>query len=455
MSELRYLYAWGPDADDVPSRSLAPLAELPRLEHLELKFTPVNELPAKGFDALRRLDLQGCGLPAAQQRAFRVAHPACAVAGEVDAQQLQQLLATADRLVLRSGGTCHRNEAREKVLFETAAADELAKVLPLLRVAEDGGSFHCMCCGNPTLVFFAAGKEIASIGVHHGLSIRWSQGPWNGDAMLLNGDDLAQWVAAHGDDGPLQERRAAKARAEAGPRRARLRAAVVGATVGDGADLDALGTTWLQSAASAVATDGGVTQLRLLGCHEGAWDAPDDFDQALLAAAAASLAGTSGWDVVIAACRADEHAALGLAAVWVADEGERLPAERRAEALPIAALAALRSPQPWNRARMLQRLRDDPCDAARDGLIAALDGKFVPRSVRDEELIAPGGMRVIHPSDQVLDGSGASNAALAAACLAARNQVASLPRIRDLARNAAAADAELLRNAIARLEAIK
>jgi hypothetical protein len=78
MTELRRVYCWGPDADDVQPRSLAPLAGLPHLEHLELLFTPIAELPATGFDSLRVLYLQDCGLPAAQQRAFRKAHPTCA-----------------------------------------------------------------------------------------------------------------------------------------------------------------------------------------------------------------------------------------------------------------------------------------------------------------------------------------------------------------------------------------
>ncbi|HZN40360.1 MAG TPA: hypothetical protein VFD82_16255 [Planctomycetota bacterium] len=457
MTELRRVYCWGPDADDVPPRSLAPLAGLPRLEHIELMFTPIGELPATGFDRLRTLYLQGCGVPAAQQRAFRKAHPECAIDGEVDDEQLQTLLATADRLVLRTRGTCHRDEASEKVLFDTTAPDDIAKVLPLLHVVEDGSDFHCMCCGSPTLMFFKAGKEIASIGVHHGASIRWADGLWSSDALLTReaAEGLVQWLSDHGDDRPMFERRRSQARREAGPRRARLRAAVFGAKVADDADLDALREEWLKQAAAAAATDGGFTQLRLLGCHEGAWDAPDEFDQALLAGAVESLKGDTAWNGVHARCRADERAALGLAAVWVTREGEQLAPARRAEALPIIAPAALRSPQPWNRARMLQQLRDDPSEAACDVLIAALDGRFAPRQVRDEELIAPGGMVMVHPGDPVLDARKASTQALAALCLAARKHTASLQRIQELAKNATPRDAEILRQAAEQLQAAK
>jgi hypothetical protein len=123
--------------------------------------------------------------------------------------------------------------------------------------------------------------------------------------------------------------------------------------------------------------------------------------------------------------------------------------------LPIVAPAALCSPQPWNRARMLQRLRDDASDDASDVLIAALDGRFAPRQVEADELVAPGGMRVIHPDDPVLAAEGAPTPVLAALCLAHRKHLASLPRIRELANSASARDARLLRKAIEQLEAAK
>jgi hypothetical protein len=342
------------------------------------------------------------------------------------------------------------------VLFETAAADEIAKVLPLLRVVDDYGSFYCMCDGGPTLMLFAAGKEIASISVHHGHSIQWSGG-WNSHGQLTReaAEGLVQWLADHGDIYNLLERRRSQARAEAIHGRARLRASVFGAKVADGADLEELRKAWLEQAAAAAATDGGFTQLRLLGCHEGAWNAPDEFDQTLLEATLASLTSTSAWNALLARCRADERAALGLAAVLVAREGPELPRERRAEAMPILAPAALRSPQPWNRARMLQLLRDDTSDAARDVLVAALEGTFAPRYARYEELISPGGMVVVHPSDPVLDASKASTQALAAFCLAARKHTASLARIQELAKSAAPRDAEILKQAAEQLQAAK
>lgn len=108
-------------------------------------------------------------------------------------------------------------------------------------------------------------------------------------------------------------------------------------------------------------------RLRLLGCHEGAWNRADTFDRALLQLAAERGFDATEWPPVLDAARKEERVAVGLAAVFVHDEaGRRLTAEQRVEALPIVARAALRHPQPWNRARMLQRLRDDAGQAATD-----------------------------------------------------------------------------------------
>ncbi|MBL8756420.1 MAG: hypothetical protein JNK15_24210, partial [Planctomycetes bacterium] len=454
-TELRSLYAWGPGSDESGPRSLVPLAGLPRLERLTLLFTPIGELPANGFPSLRVLYLQGCGLPAAQQRAFRKAHPECKVDGAVDGEQLQATLAIADRVVLRTGGTCHRVVARERVLFETGDAAEIARLLPLLQVVEDGEGFHCGCCGGPTLVFSAAGREVASLGVHHGVALRWAEGPWNSDAALTReaAAGLEQWLVDHGDVATRRERDAARARAEAEERRASLRAAVFGEAVAPRADREELAADWLRRAAAC--KDDGLTQLRLLGCHEGAWDQQDEFDQALVTAATETLMATGDWSAVLAGGKADARCALGLAAVLVEQPVDPAAAERMAAAFVVAVPAALRSPQPWNRARMLQWLRDDPSPASLEWLLAALDGQFEPRQVQPVELVAPGGMVRIHPSDPVLDAAGSSTPVLAAMCLAVRRHVAALPRLRALLLAASPRDAKRLQAAIAQLEAVK
>jgi len=130
---------------------------------------------------------------------------------------------------------------------------------------------------------------------------------------------------------------------------------------------------------------------------------------------------------------------------------------KAALSLALLASAAIGPAQPAavEPARMLQRLRDDARDAACDVLIAALDGAFAARHVSDEELIAPDHKQVVHPADPVLSGSHLSTPTLAAACLAARKYTAALPRIRELAKNAAESDAELLRVAIAQLERVQ
>lgn len=184
---------------------------------MEVLFTPIADLPAEGFPRLRSLASQDCGLRAAQQRAFRLRHPECVIVGAVDDAQLQEVLQKADRLVLVNGGAELRNDD-ETVLFDTADAAEIARVVAMLHVVEDEEPFHCRCFGSPTLVFHAAGQELAALGVHHGLSVRWvssSPGGWASDARLTrdSGDRLVQWLAAHGAPWPRVERMRARARA--------------------------------------------------------------------------------------------------------------------------------------------------------------------------------------------------------------------------------------------------
>ena len=84
-----------------------------------------------------------------------------------------------------------------------------------------------------------------------------------------------------------------------------------------------------------------------------------------------------------------------------------------------------------------------------------LAGRSTPRVVADDALVAPSGTVGVGPRDGVVAAGNASSQALAALCLAARQHLASLPRIRELERSAAPRDAKVLRDAVARLEAAK
>lgn len=103
---------------------------------------------------------------------------------------LQRRLVGANRLVVRTGGTCHRDIAEEKVLFTVTSPKLVAEVADHLRVT--AGGFRCGCCGYPTLEFYRAHWLVASVSVHHGEFIRWEG--WNSDGVLTQ--ESAEYLEA-------------------------------------------------------------------------------------------------------------------------------------------------------------------------------------------------------------------------------------------------------------------
>jgi hypothetical protein len=105
-------------------------------------------------------------------------------------ERLQTHLAGATKLRVRSGGTCLRDKAGEVVLFEVKDPAAIANLLAQIRIKARG--FRCGCCGNPTLEFYRGRRRIASVGFHHGTTLRWDG--WETD-VLLTADSAATLLA--------------------------------------------------------------------------------------------------------------------------------------------------------------------------------------------------------------------------------------------------------------------
>lgn len=85
-----------------------------------------------------------------------------------------------------------------EVVAEVSAPDAIRDLRPCLAIDEQAEMGHCMCIGDPHLALYdgAANAPIATIGVHHGFSIRWSA--WKDDARLGNGMLLLRWLERYG-----------------------------------------------------------------------------------------------------------------------------------------------------------------------------------------------------------------------------------------------------------------
>jgi hypothetical protein len=207
MVELRRIDLGGTEVGD-----LGPLEGLSRLEVIHADGSKVGVLPSAPMPSLRTLRVMSTAVAAPAAAMFARAHPKCRVwHGWNDA--LRGELGAAERVVVRSGGLCHRDPSKERTLAEFRGAAKVKEFLDLFSVEEKASGFHCMCCGNPTFEFYRGDTLVGSLGFHHGRSIRWPGG-WPGDGLLTkaSGDRLIEWLAANGAPGPMEEREEQRAR---------------------------------------------------------------------------------------------------------------------------------------------------------------------------------------------------------------------------------------------------
>jgi hypothetical protein len=112
---------------------------------------------------------------------------------------LRAQIERADRIRVRSGGTCHRQLQEEQTLFEERDPGRVRQILSHISIDPTESGFHCMCCGNPSLEIYRGDELLATLGYHHGRSLRWVEG-WKGDAWLTRASAayLNAWLAEHG-----------------------------------------------------------------------------------------------------------------------------------------------------------------------------------------------------------------------------------------------------------------
>jgi hypothetical protein len=87
------------------------------------------------------------------------------------------------------------------VPFELNDAVKIAELIDRLDFDDTESGFHCMCLGDTTVTFFKGDKKLAVLSHHHGRSLRWNSGKWDGDSLFT--EDAAtgwrEWFSSVGE----------------------------------------------------------------------------------------------------------------------------------------------------------------------------------------------------------------------------------------------------------------
>jgi hypothetical protein len=112
---------------------------------------------------------------------------------------LQAALKGADRVTVIDVEPGRQAEPNKG--FDFGEADKIAELVSSLDFDDDESGFRCMCLGDATVTFFRGGEKIAELSHHHGHSLRWNDGTWDGDSLFTEKAARAwrEWFNAQGE----------------------------------------------------------------------------------------------------------------------------------------------------------------------------------------------------------------------------------------------------------------
>ena len=454
---------------------LSPLEGLKKIGSVSANMTPVTRLPKKRVASLLDLKVVQTQLTREQVAAFRAENPQCQVRYGWT-ETLRAALKGADRVRVRSGGTCHRRPKQERTLFEIKDAKGVKETIANIVLEPSDSGFHCMCCGNPSFEFYRKDKLLVTLGFHHGRSLRWMQGEWPGDGLLSakSGDYICELLDKHGIKWPLEERNKEKKRQQA----AAARMAVYRKILPDGVQ-DLLSEARSAESAVKAFVDGEKDKskrvtlaLKLIGSHNGSWNQRNILDPIAIALlnnqVPSRMASGDGvpvdmdekekisvTDIVgaISANQKDSMVVLG-AARWFFGERKcgTIPDKEAAKLLPLIVAAGMTHPRQINRRRTMRALAGIKNKAALTELKKVMAGTFKVQPMKPHEQAEPGGMVEFTPGDSDV-GETCTDQAYAALILAQKGDHGSLAAIRNLLKSAKEADSKkAIEKAIALLE---
>jgi len=118
-------------------------------------------------------------------------------------QRLNSLFVGVDKVVIKDDGVYEDKAISNRIVFSVLESNNIKKLNSLLQIDEQNSGFYCMCLGTYAIELYSNTQIKATIGFHHGVSIRYHN--WNGDAALANSNELLNFLAELGFTKPLNE----------------------------------------------------------------------------------------------------------------------------------------------------------------------------------------------------------------------------------------------------------
>jgi hypothetical protein len=116
---------------------------------------------------------------------------------------LAKLFIGIDKVIIKDGGVYEDKAMSDKIVLSISSADDIQKLNDFLNIDEQNTGFYCMCLGTYAIELYSNTQLKATIGFHHGVSIRYHF--WNGDAQLAKSDELLNFLAERGLTKPLDD----------------------------------------------------------------------------------------------------------------------------------------------------------------------------------------------------------------------------------------------------------
>lgn len=427
---------------------LRPLEKAPSLESLHANMTRVTALPEGSLPRLRHASLMSTGLSSGAIATFRERNPQCVIRSGWKSQFVE-VVKGADRIRVRSGGTCHRDPSQEKTLFEVEGVQDF---LARLEIQEDRSGFHCRCCGEPSFEFYSGETLVAVLGFHHGDAVRWPD-EWPGDAALTRRSSaaLCQWLADHGVRGPLEElERSQRAEEEAQRKQAAIEKILTKEVFEE-----------LQSARSLPdliaifereypdVADQGRLYLALYGSHDGPWNIQGGLDGLLNSQLIPSISKEVRQRILSGPLEELDPRRGGARLLFGDRTWDEYDSSQRDALIRQIGPTGLESARRYNRFRTLEELGVMSNRASLDLLRRTLAGEFRPRPLPPRA--EPDDLRVYLPKGRDIDPS-IDESSYAALLLARRGDRESVPTIRERAKAATGENAKLLKQALELLD---